>query len=256
MAWGLILKIIVGGDQAHLAALWIFNSVFQICVITPITWLLYKRQLKGNEQLNILKSRLKQSDASFDFLRSQINPHFLFNALNTIYGTALQENAERTGEAVQKLGDMMRFMLRENIQEKISLRREIDYLNNYIDLQKLRTVNHPHINIKTEIQPPIHPIEIAPMLLIPFVENAFKHGISFREPSYINITLQTAENNLDFQLHNSKHSKQANDPEADKTGIGLVNVRHRLELLYPGKHELVIRETEKVFFVRLTIQTA
>lgn len=255
MAWGLILKVIVGGDQAHLAALWIFNSIFQICIITPLTWLLYKRQVKGNEQLNALKKELKQSNASFDFLRSQINPHFLFNVLNTIYGTALQEKAERTGEAVQKLGDMMRFMLQENMLEKISLAREVAYLNNYIDLQKLRTASHPLIKIKTDIQEINHAIEIAPMLLIPFVENAFKHGISFREPSCINIALQTTGEVLTFAVHNSKHDKHSNDLEADKTGIGLLNVKQRLELLYPGKHELLISETEKVFFIRLMIQT-
>lgn len=255
MAWGLILKIIVGGDQAHLAALWIFNSIFQICIITPLTWLLYKRRVKGNEQLNALKKELKQSNASFDFLRSQINPHFLFNALNTIYGTALQEKAERTGEAVQKLGDMMRFMLQENMLEKISLAREVEYLNNYIDLQQLRTASHSNIKIKIDIQPLTQAIEIAPMLLIPFVENAFKHGISFREPSCINITLQATGNVVKFAVYNSKHNKHGNDPEGDKSGIGLLNVKQRLELLYPGKHELLVSETEKIFSIRLTLQT-
>jgi two-component system LytT family sensor kinase len=255
MAWGLILKLIVGGDQAHLAALWIFNSVLQLSTTVPITWALYKRQMKGNEQLNVLKRELGQSNASFDFLRSQINPHFLFNALNTIYGTALQEGAERTSEAVQKLGDMMRFMLQENMQEKISLARELDYLNNYISLQKLRTAVHPDIKIETEIRPAAESIQVAPMLFIPFVENAFKHGISFREPSNISIALEAQNGIINFDVQNSKHLKQAHDPEADKSGIGLGNVKQRLQLLYPGRHELEIRETDKDFFVHLSIQT-
>lgn len=254
MAWGMILKIIVGGDQAHLAALWIFNSVLQLSITVPLTWVLYKRKMKGNEEVNVLKKELGQSTASFDFLRSQINPHFLFNALNTLYGTAMQEKADRTSEGIQKLGDMMRFMLQENIQEKISLAREVEYLENYISLQKLRTDLSPDINIDTHIHNQVDGIHIAPMLLIPFVENAFKHGISFREPSHIIIGLELKDNTLHFDVDNSKHSRHDNDPEKDRSGIGLANVKQRLELLYPGKHELLIRETAKDFYIHLTLQ--
>lgn len=257
MAWGLVLKLVVGGimsgDKAPLAALWMFNSVLQMFITVPVTWFLYKRQMKGNEQLNVLKKELGQSNASFDFLRSQINPHFLFNVLNTLYGTAIQESAERTSEGIQKLGDMMRFMLQENMQDKIPLSREIEYLNNYISLQKLRVDNNPIVQINTEIQDSENDFQIAPMLLIPFVENAFKHGISFREPSHIKVMLEIKDSTLYFNVNNSKHSKQENDPEIDKSGIGLENVSQRLKLLYPNKHELIIRDTTEEFFIRLTI---
>lgn len=258
MAWGLILKLVVGGiiggDKAPLAGLWIFNSVLQMFITVPITWWLYKRNMKGNEQLNVLKKELGQSNANFDFLRSQINPHFLFNALNTIYGTALQEGADRTSEAVQKLGDMMRFMLQENMQEKIPLAREIDYLNNYISLQRLRTDSNPDVQIDTEIQDPENVFQIAPMLLIPFVENAFKHGISLREPSHIKITLKIMDDTIYFDVFNLKHTRHDNDPEKDKSGIGLENVKQRLNLSYPNKHQLIIRDTAKEFFIHLTIR--
>ncbi|HUS03356.1 MAG TPA: histidine kinase [Chitinophagaceae bacterium] len=234
----------------------LFNSFFQLFVTAPICWLLYKRQLKGNEQINVLQKELKRSSANIDFLRSQINPHFLFNALNTLYGTAIQENADKTSEGIQKLGDMMRFMLQENMQDKISLAREIDYLNNYISLQKLRTVNNPIVHIQTKIQDSENMFQIAPMLLIPFVENAFKHGISFREPSEIKLSLEIKAGTLYFDVYNSKHPRQDNDPEKDKSGIGLENVKQRLKLAYPNKHELIIRETTKEFFVHLTIQLA
>ena len=150
----------------------------------------------------------------------------------------------------------MRFMLQENMQDKISLAREIDYLNNYISLQKLRTDSNPNISIETQIQDQENTFRIAPMLLIPFVENAFKHGISFREPSHIKILLEIKEKTLFFDVYNLKHNRKENDPEKDKSGIGLENVRQRLELLYPGDHELTIRNTEKDFFVHLTIQFA
>ncbi|HEX8314206.1 MAG TPA: histidine kinase, partial [Flavisolibacter sp.] len=103
------------------------------------------------------------------------------------------------------------------------------------------------------IEEQVYPMQIAPMLLIPFVENAFKHGISFRESSHIKITLEIKDNTLYFDVFNNKHLKQESDPEKNKSGIGLNNVKQRLKLLYPGKHELIIRETGKDFFVHLTI---
>lgn len=230
------------------------NALFQLAVTVPFSWILYKRYTKGNEEITSLKRELGQSAASIDFLRSQINPHFLFNALNTLYGTALQEKAERTAEGVQKLGDMMRFMLQENMQEKIPLSREIEYVDNYINLQRLRTDAIPGVTIHADITHHDHQLQMPPMLLIPFVENAFKHGISFREPSYIRIMLAVNGNTLHFDVSNSNHPKPENDPEKHKSGIGLTNVKQRLQLLYPGKHELIIRETAREFFIHLTIQ--
>ena len=248
----LIGHYIADGEQV--VSYTMFNCFLQLLVTAPVCWQLYKRYRKGAEEVTVLKKELGRSTANLDFLRSQINPHFLFNALNTIYGTAIQEKAERTSEGIEKLGDMMRFMLQENMQEKISLTREIDYLNNYIDLQRLRTDPNPGIQIETSIDQQANNVQIAPMLLIPFVENAFKHGISFREPSRIKVTLEIREQKLFFDVYNSRHPRQENDPEKDKSGIGLNNVKQRLQLLYRNKHELIIRETGKEFFVHLTIQ--
>lgn len=241
------------GDEDVPAVVAMLNFPLQFFITAPLTWLVYKRHTKGKEEVHQLQRELGQSTAKFDFLRSQINPHFLFNALNTLYGTAIQEKAERTGEGIQKLGDMMRFMLHENMQEKISLEREIEYLENYISLQRLRTDPNPDIVIQAQIQQQYGYAQISPMLLIPFVENAFKHGISFREPSHIKISLEKKENTLYFDVYNSKHPRLENDPEKDKNGIGLTNVKQRLQLLYPSTHELLIRENSKEFFVHLTL---
>lgn len=232
----------------------IMNTAFQVFVTIPVSWKLYKKYRKGNEELVTLKKELGQSTANFDFLRSQINPHFLFNALNTLYGTALEERSERTAEGIQRLGDMMRFMLQENMREKIPLSKELEYMNHYISLQQLRTGTDPNIYIQASITEDVHGFDIAPMLLIPFVENAFKHGISFREPSFIRISLMCNGNVLQFNVVNSKHVRLQNDPEKFNTGIGMNNVRQRLQLLYPGKHELVVRESEKEFTIQLAIQ--
>jgi two-component system LytT family sensor kinase len=249
----LLIFLITRDDQAPFIIAFV-NVFFQLVITTPFSWMLYKRYMQGSDEVISLQKELGKSTAKLDFLRSQINPHFLFNALNTLYGTAIQEKADRTGEGIQKLGDMMRFMLQENMQDKILLAREIEYLNNYINLQKLRTDAIPGVNIETEIEQQEQLAQIAPMLLIPFVENAFKHGISFRDPSYIKITLGLNEKELLFDVSNSNHKKVENDPEKNKSGIGLKNVKQRLELLYPKKHELIIRETDKDFFIHLTIQ--
>lgn len=248
----ILLISVVDEDAAFIFS--VLNAFFQFIFTAPLSWVIFKRQMTGKEEVYELKKELGQTHANFDFLRSQINPHFLFNALNTIYGTAIQEKAERTSEGIEKLGDMMRFMLQENMQEKIPLAREIDYLNNYIDLQKLRTDPNPNVRISISIEQPTKDVQISPMLLIPFVENAFKHGISLREYSHIGISLEVKDKTLHFDVHNSKHEKQESDPERFKSGIGLSNVKQRLQLLYAGKHELMIRETTKEFFVHLIIQ--
>lgn len=250
-----IKQLLVDQEQPGLLTVLLGNFLTQLIITTPIAWKIYKkRNTKKTEEIITLKTELGKADANLNFLKSQINPHFLFNALNTLYGTALQEKADRTGEGIQKLGDMMRFMLQENMEDKISLSKDVDYLNNYIELQKLRTSSSSEIIIETQIEEQLNQLLISPMILIPFVENAFKHGISLQSPSHIKITLQTSGQTLYFDVHNSIHSKHNNDPEKLKSGIGLQNVKQRLALIYPDQHELIIRENAKEFFIHLTLQ--
>ncbi len=234
--------------------MFVANWVGQLLVMGTLSWLVYRRNRHDVNQLITLKKELGQTTADLQFLRSQINPHFLFNSLNTLYGTALQENSERTAQGIQMLGDMMRFMLHENHQHKILLTRELEYMRNYIELQSLRVSTTPDIVIQTRIEDVLDEKFIAPMLLIPFVENAFKHGISLKQKSWIKVTLRYDQGKLYFDVYNSTHSRLEQDPEKDKSGVGLENVKQRLALLYPDQHELVIRETAEEFFVHLTIQ--
>jgi two-component system LytT family sensor kinase len=245
------------GNEENLQNLVLLNLFTQLFIVTPLSLSIYKRRnAKKQEEINVLKTELGQSDANLNLLKSQINPHFLFNALNTLYGTALQENAERTGEGIQKLGDMMRFMLDENLKDNILLARDIDYLKNYILLQELRTATSSSVIVESRIDEYWGDLIIAPMLLIPFVENAFKHGISLQNPSQIRVTLQIEGNKLYFDVHNSVHIQPDNDPEKGHSGIGLENVKQRLILLYPNRHDLIIRENKNEFFIHLTLQLA
>lgn len=246
----LCISTLSPSNEAPVTLLGIFAPVFAL----GISWLVYRKNEEQLVELLQLRRELGRTTTDLRFLRSQINPHFLFNALNTLYGTSLQEKAERTGEGIQKLGDMMRFMLHENQQDKIGLAREIDYLKDYLHLQKLRLEESDQISVEVNIDEEHCQHSIAPMLLIPFVENAFKHGISLQKRSWVNIALRCDKNSLHFDIYNSIHRKNRDDPERENPGIGLENVRQRLHLLYPGKHELVIRENVNEYFVHLTIR--
>jgi two-component system LytT family sensor kinase len=201
-----------------------------------------------------LQTQIDLKSAELDQLRGQVNPHFLFNALNSLYSVSLKENAQATASGIQKLGDMMRFMLNENNKDLISLEKEIQQLENYITIQRIRIDETHEIKIVVNIQKTQKEVEIAPMLLNPFVENAFKHGISLRNPSWIFITLTHDTDTLYFKVHNSLHKNKEIDPEKHNTGIGLENVKKRLELIYPERHSLKIQATDHDFFVSLTIK--
>lgn len=247
------LILVTASSKTTLTFLFVIFAAL-LLIATPLSWLLYDLQKKKLSEMLNLQKTLGKSTADLQFLRSQINPHFLFNALNTIYGTALQESADRTAEGVQRLGDMMRFMLEENQQDKIPLSKELAYLTNYIELQKLRTQVSPDIDISFTANTEKCHHEIAPMLLIPFVENAFKHGISLQEKSWIKINISCDNEQVYFDVYNSVHPKKEADPEKNRSGIGLENVKQRLSLLYPQQHELQIRSTATEYFVHLTIK--
>jgi two-component system LytT family sensor kinase len=225
-------------------------------ILTPVIYIFHYHRRKQQKQIFGLQKELGKTSADLKLLQSQINPHFLFNAMNTLYGIALQENAERTSTGIQKLSDMMRFMLHENQQDRILLVREIAYLKEYIELQKLRIANLPSIQITVDLPEDeyLGDERIAPMLLIPFVENAFKHGISLNKPSWIRIQLHKEENILKLNVYNSIHAHAESDPERNKSGIGLENVENRLTLLYKDLHQLHIEATNTEYFIFLTLK--
>ncbi|AEL27947.1 sensor histidine kinase [Cyclobacterium marinum] len=223
-------------------------------VIIPISNLSFEKYLGMVGQIKTLSHKVEVGTANLSFLKSQINPHFLFNALNTLYGTALMENAEKTADGVQKLGDMMRFMIHENQQDKIPLKREIAYVKNYLDLQMLRFENEENLSVDFKLPKDECEGQIAPMLLIPFVENAFKHGISTKNKSWIRINLRCMEGTVHLDLVNSIHPKKITDDPKDESGIGLENVRKRLEHYYSGKFSLSTISNESEFFVHFSLQ--
>jgi len=261
--WGLVfvLFILFGSIAANENQEEIFvigglgvNAFIQL-IFFPLTSLLFRKYDSFIGRISTLSTQVDQGNASFDFLRSQINPHFLFNALNTLYASALIENAEKTSDGIQKLGDMMRFMLHENQLPSIPLSREIDYLKNYLDLQLLRFGSQDNLDLDIQLNDATCQGEIAPMLIIPFVENAFKHGISAKEKSWIRLNLRCMAGSVHLDLVNSVHpEKPQSERSREESGIGLDNVKKRLEILYPEKHQLSIISNDTDFFVHLSVQ--
>lgn len=190
--------------------------------------------------------------AELDFLKGQVHPHFLFNTLNNLYALTLH-NSPRSPAIVLGLSEILRYMLYECNAERVSLKRDLEILQSYVALEKLRY--EERLDLTFSINGDINGQEIAPLLILPLLENAFKHGASedIGAP-WINISLQVSEQSLKFKIANSKPELVQHGAEKHFGKIGLGNVRKRLELLYPAAHQLRIVDEEDTFLAVLDIQ--
>jgi two-component system, LytTR family, sensor kinase len=197
----------------------------------------------------ILMLEKQNAESNLALLRTQINPHFLFNTLHNI-DTLIMDNQEKASKALIKLSDIMRYMLQESLLNHVSLNKELDYIENYISLEKLRIKNPDFV--KFSINGNYERINVAPMLFLPFIENAFKHSVDSDRENGIIISFNIIKNIVTFSCDN-KYDKI--DSERDNThGIGLETVKKRLELIYPGKHELKINKNDSSFNIELKIE--
>ena len=192
---------------------------------------------------------INQNQASeLALLRSQINPHFLFNTLNNIY-SLVYKKSENAPEAVMKLSSIMRYMLYDAVEEKVPLEKEIDYLRSFIELQELRLMNKKFVRF--DIQGQVGGYTISPMVLIPFIENAFKHGSKQVKSPGIIVNLTVNDHMIIFTVTNYLAKSTTEKDEAG--GIGVHNINRRLELIYPNKHRLEISKTADQFHIKLEI---
>jgi LytS/YehU family sensor histidine kinase len=185
------------------------------------------------------------------FLRSQVSPHFLFNILTNLVFLA-RKKSDKLEESLLMLSGLMRYMLYD-AGKKISLQQEVEYLESYVALQKLRFGRDVDILFNIELSQAEKDYSIEPMMLIPFVENAFKHGTGYRHQPFININLMVQQGALSFQVKN-KFSNEADAVKEESSGIGLSNVQSRLKLLYPGRHNLKIHSSADEFDINLTLK--
>lgn len=226
-----------------------FYSFFNIYTVVSLFAVikLMKYWYRNQKLKTELEDKNKTSELAL--LRSQINPHFLFNTLNNIDALITSDQA-KASDAVIKLSEIMRFTLYEANSDRVSLDKEISYLESYISLQQLRLKNPFFVNFNNESN--CQSMSIAPMLFIPFVENAFKHGLKNIVAPGIEISLNCDDGNINFEVVN-RYSMIEEHNKDSTSGIGLINTKKRLQLLYPDKYKLEIRKSTGIFKVNLTI---
>ncbi|PAM91917.1 histidine kinase [Flavobacterium sp. IR1] len=222
-------------------------SFFYILILTISAIIRTLTEFYNNQQ-NKLIAETHRTNTELIYLRKQTNPHFLFNSLNSIYSLA-HKKSDLVPDAIVTLSELMRYMLYETDNKTVALENEINYIQNYIELQKLRLNNIEDIIINVHGDTRNKFIE--PLLLISFVENAFKYGTDYKGAAHVKIKITIVENNLDFIIENSIENF-VKDP--DNSGIGLINIQNRLDLLYPNAHELIIKQENQYFKVHLNLK--
>lgn len=229
---------------------WFFKiapSLFYILIIT-ISAIIRTLTEYYNNQQNKLIAETHRTNTELIYLRKQTNPHFLFNSLNSIYSLA-HKKSDLVPDAIVTLSELMRYMLYETDNKTVALEKEINYIQNYIELQKLRLndIEDIVINVHGDTRNKF----IEPLLLISFVENAFKYGTDYKGAAHVKIKIFIHENSLDFWIENTIED-YTKDPE--NSGIGLVNIRNRLDLLYPNAHQLDITHDNQYYRVHLNLK--
>ena len=210
----------------------------------------YFSLLEAKNQLMLLQK--ERSDAELQALRAQVNPHFLFNSLNSIYGLVLRRS-DKAPETILKLSDLLRYILYETRRDRVPLASELDHMLDYIGLQKIRSGPNATFDVMINGEPGNR--EIAPLLFLPLIENSFKHGIKGETgPAFVTVVWTIDERSILFVAENNKGQAEEINGD-DRQGIGLENLRKRLAMTYPGKHRFEIAETENRFKAELLIFT-
>jgi two-component system LytT family sensor kinase len=221
---------------------------FAIVIFCSFSYRVYIEKIRQNDRIRDLETA--QLKTELDFLRSQISPHFMFNLMNTLVSMA-RKKSELMEPSLISLSQLMRYMLYDSGNEKIDLSHEIEYLKSYINLQLLRFGDMVRLNLFLSGDPKGYTIE--PMLLIPFVENAFKHGTDNIEMPIIEVVIAIDGNKDSLKLKVMNNISGLKRPEKTGSGIGLANVRRRLDLLYPGRHFVSVEEKDDLYTVNLEI---
>lgn len=250
-----IQRYIVDGytHQAH----FFYSSTFIVqAAATSIFIVIFVAMLRFAKDWFELEAKKKEIEnekltAELNFLKAQINPHFLFNTLNNLYYLAYSQSPNTT-EVIAKLSQMMRYMIYDTNHARVLLTKEIEYMENYISLERLRLNNQ--IPIEFTITGNTSDVLITPLIFITFLENAFKHGVSNNNPNaWVKVNLQLHEKECTYTVENSK-GPASNLKKDGKSGIGLLNVQRRLELSYPGHYSLEVKDETDRYFIQLKLQ--
>ena len=232
--------------------LWdILLNVFAfLCIIGSAIAIRSMQNLYQTEEKRKEEERAKV-EAELKMLKNQLNPHFLFNTLNNIYAL-IAIDQEKSQNAVMELSKLLRYMLYESDQKEVPLIKEIEFINNYVELMRIRLSSKTDVAIKTDISRN-ESITVAPQIFISLIENAFKHGVSNQAKSFIHFSIEVKENDIiECNLENSYFPK-SEEHDKSGSGIGIENMKRRLELIYPGKHSYTIKVEDNVYKSRIII---
>jgi two-component system, LytTR family, sensor kinase len=244
----IIVSIVDRGNQTKTSDYLISFLFYMFFAFTGSLFRIFFKWIEQNKQKDSIEKQNLKSELAL--LKYQLNPHFLFNTLNNV-DSLINENNSKASLALNKLSEIMRYMIYDSEKENVPLKEEVDYIENYISLQKLRITNESSVSFS--ITGNIDNLQIAPMLFITFIENAFKHSSLKKNGNSIIIKLDVLENQINFSCINSLSFSPAEKDES--SGIGLEIIKKRLELIYPKAYELKIDNNEQNFTVYLKIKT-
>lgn len=229
------------GEHFDIVSIFLFFLTMSLSIALQTAWRWRMTEKRA------LQAEAEKAQAELAFLKAQINPHFLFNTLNNIYSLAITRS-EHTAVSIMKLSNILRYVTDEVKQDSVSLQQEIDCIQDYIDLQQLRLGKKTTVSFHLAGDPA--PLSIAPLILMTFVENAFKYGVSSHQSSSILIDLQATGNQLVFSCSNALFPRK----QTERTGVGIANTRQRLEHLYPNKYDLNISTDNNLYTVTLILK--
>ncbi len=233
----------------------LLTGTYLMALLSSVFYFTKESYQSKEEKLIIEKEKnqleLKFKEVQLQLLKEQIHPHFIFNMMNNLYAL-VNVSAALSREVIVRLSDLLEYMLYECNTETVELGKELKFINNYIELEKIR--HDDSFNVKTDFPKDVSGIEIAPLILFPFVENAFKHGMKQTSNDFISIKLTVTAPKIQFNVNNYKHDVAvAGDKRKKSKGLGLKNVRERLDLLYQNRYDLQISTINNIFNIKLTI---
>lgn len=227
-------------------------DVLESMIVLLLTYALKYTLIAFITQTELLRLQKEKLQLELNALKTQVNPHFLFNTLNNLYSLTLK-NSVKSSEVVLKLADIMRYVLYQSNEATVPIAKELSFISNYIELQRIRYPDNYKINYN--VTGIVNGETIAPLLLIDFIENGFKHGLEKRfNDGWINVSIHVENNILEFNAINSKGMTAEGGIESTSNGIGLANIKRRLELMYPGKSVLEIKENDEEYHVHLNLE--
>jgi sensor histidine kinase YesM len=227
----------------------LFEFVSLYLIVSLFGMFLFIRSWYSQQQA-IKDLRQENIAAELELLKSQVQPHFIFNMLNNIYSSAFKKSPE-TAQQILKLSNLIEYSLYDSKKDKVLLDEELTYIRNYVDLQKIRVGDK--LDVSINIFDDINGILVPPLLLLPIIENCFKHGVNKSiNPSWIRIDISTTDREITFKIENSLEN-ESQSPVSQNSGLGLANVRRRLELMYPNGHDIKIFQEENSFLLVLKL---